>query len=436
MPRTRSTKPTASETKESSEATQSNKYALPSKTQNVPKLWILPKKAKPNAQIVTLPNPRHQRPSRYLVCPETGLYEFTKICAPRTNPRSWLIETRQTKTEVDSNEHGLERQCQATKGAELYVATPFDPLFLVLPVLADANIAKGSDEKKRLFLSSDDHFDKLPTEASHLSELLRQPSARSLLEARMEEICDTVDAVDEIMFRLNEEKLFAVILDKARGISETGLPPSMEEKFVTKALEAPILIRRRDMATTDSQGNKTDTDSEVSAIQTETSQSTVSSNDTVESSVSQPSTAATSFTEDQPTTDGIARAIQPSIQIVQLQRVRVAFNFICASYIKPTIAGQLNKSLTLEGCSIDFKPLDEYLAQLGQLRSEAVAARSMGDYSRKHNRDEEDDEARAEKKRKLEEEKIRKASQSRGVRDLKKVNTAGMKKMSDFFKKK
>ena len=53
---------------------------------------------------------------------------------------------------------------------------------------------------------------------------------------------------------------------------------------------------------------------------------------------------------------------------------------------------------------------------------------------------EEDDETieiRAEKKRKKEEEDNRKkAGVSMGLRKLQKVNTSGMKKMSDFFKKK
>ncbi len=51
----------------------------------------------------------------------------------------------------------------------------------------------------------------------------------------------------------------------------------------------------------------------------------------------------------------------------------------------------------------------------------------------------EDDEAlgiRAEKKRKKEEEdKRKKSGESRGVRDLKKVDTTGMKKLSDSFGK-
>ena len=86
---------------------------------------------------------------------------------------------------------------------------------------------------------------------------------------------------------------------------------------------------------------------------------------------------------------------------------------------------------------MDFAPLDAYLARLARLRQEAAAARSAGDYTRKRALDEEEVAARAEKKRRRdEEEKRKKAGESRGVRDLKKVSTVGMRKMSDFFKKK
>ena len=40
------------------------------------------------------------------------------------------------------------------------------------------------------------------------------------------------------------------------------------------------------------------------------------------------------------------------------------------------------------------------------------------------------------KRKKDEEDKRQKAGESRGVKNLKKVNVTGMKKMSDFFKKK
>ena len=85
---------------------------------------------------------------------------------------------------------------------------------------------------------------------------------------------------------------------------------------------------------------------------------------------------------------------------------------------------------------VDFTPLEEHLKHIASLRAEALASRSLSDFSRKRSTMEDEDaaETKAEKKRKLEEEeKRKKAGESRGVRDLKKVNVTGMKKMSDFF---
>ncbi|KAF7549746.1 hypothetical protein G7046_g8242 [Stylonectria norvegica] len=438
MAKTRATKAAPASKPTDDSKTQQSKHNLSPQSENPSKLFILPTKASPGAQIVTLPNPRHARPARYLVCPETGIYEFTRVSAPKTTPRSWLIETRPHTATEDTKDDSVDAKAEVSMGAELFLATAIDPVFLVVPALADVKASKGSDEQKRLFLSSEDHFDHLPTESSHLSEILRCEKTRKLIERRMGAICDTVDAGDDSMFRLNEGKLVTVVLEKAKRMSKGGLPQSMEDKFVRKALEAPIRIQKRVMNTSQGIPITENAESQGSTPKTESneSQSTVASAETTDTADSQPSTTATSFTEEPTASDGIFSAISASAEIFELQRLRVAFSFICSSYIAPTLATKLEDSLAkLETSSINFTPLNEYLAELAKLRAEAVSARSVGDY-RKHGRDEEDDEVRAEKKRKLEEEKRRKASQSRGVRDLKKVNTAGMKKMSDFFKKK
>jgi hypothetical protein len=308
-------------------------------------------------------------------------------------------------------------------GQDLYLATLIDPLFLVLPALTETQ-SKGSEEK-RLFLSSDDHFDKLPQDSSHLSEILRCDKTRKLIESRMAVVCDTVEAGDESMFRINKNKLANAILEKAKRMREGGLAPSMEEKFVKKALEAPILVQKR---------QKTETTTAKPESQTPTAESTDSQSTvaTAESEASQPSTAVTSFTEET-VTESIVSAIEASTDILELQRLRIAFSFICSSYVAATLTAQLETVLKKEAM-VDFTPLDDYLAKLAQLRAEAMAAHSI-DYSRKRGLDEDEDEALV-KKRKMEEEKKKKSLESRGVRDLKKVNTKGMKKMSDFFKKK
>ncbi|PNY27461.1 Ribonuclease H2 subunit B [Tolypocladium capitatum] len=432
MPRTRSAKTGGADAKEAPAKSTPSRYALASQDGPPPKLFILPKAATPEAKIVTLPNPRHGQPARYLVCPETGIYEFTKIAAPNSTPRSWLIETRAGSVDTETDDGASELKAQVMMGADLYIATTIDPLFLVLPALADCQASKGSGDKKCLFLSSDDHFDKLPADSSHLSEILRWDKTRTLIEGRMAAICDTVEAGDERMFRLSESKLLTAILVKAKGMSDGGLPPSMEDRFVKRALEAPILLRKRNAAVNESHASE-GAESEVSTPRTESTNSQT----TVMSLASQPSTAATSFTEEGLAADTVMNTAEASPDVVKLQRLRVAFDFICSSYVSPAIAEQLRRQSLNKGAScVDFSPLDKYLAKVAELRTEALATRSISDFARKRGHDEEEDEARQDKKRKLEEEKKRKANQSRGVRELKKVNTSGMKKMSDFFKAK
>ncbi|KAF4987695.1 hypothetical protein FGRMN_10221 [Fusarium graminum] len=419
MARTRSTKAAPADAKASESKTTASKFSLSSRAENPSKVFILPSKATPEARIVTLPNPRHGRPARYLVCPETGIYEFTKVATPKTTPRSWLIENTSDSTSADdANKTGV------SMGQDLYLATLIDPLFLVLPALAETQ--SKSSEGKRLFLSSDDHFEKLPEDFSHLSQILRCDKTRKLIESRMAVVCDIVEAGDENMFRINENKLTEAILGKAKRMCDGGLAPTMEEKFVKKALEAPILVQKRQKTETTT---ATKLESQTTTAESTDSQSTVT---TAETDVSQPSTVATSFTEET-VTDNIVSAIEASTEVLDLQRLRIAFSFICSSYVAVTLAAQL-ETLLKANAMVDFTPLDEYMTKLVKLRAEATAAHSI-DYSRKRGLDEDEDEAFV-KKRKMEEEKKKKSLESRGVRDLKKVNTKGMKKMSDFFKKK
>jgi len=431
MPKTRSKGAPAAAS--SVPASTSSRYSLAAEKERPPNVFILPRKATAEAKVVSLPNPRYSKPTRYLVCPEAGIFEFTRISAPKTAPRSWLIEG---SSQLGSQD-GERFQAQVSKSADLYVASPVDPLFLVLPALATQS--SKSDGAKRMYLSGDDHLDALSREASHLSEILRWTKTRQLVESRMAAVCDTVEAGDESMFRLNEDKLVKEILTKAQRMSANGLPKSMGEKFVTKALEAPVLSQRSTAGksqTTDS--NDTSSEAGASTPQTDSvdSQASTSTVDTAASFVSEASTAATSVADDSAPRNGeVTTAIQAPAEIVKLQALRVAFNFICSSYIPPALAENLKKRLATQK-TVDFSALDDYTTQLAKLRQEATLLRAASDFSRKRGRDEEDDE-RAEKKRKKDEEEQRKkANQSRGVRDLKKVNVSGMKKMSDFFKKK
>lgn len=423
--------------KDATASPASSKYSLPAESEDPSIVLILPEKATPEARVVSLTNPRYSKPTRYLVCPQTGAYEFIKVSEPKTTPRSWLIEAGnrdQTSDSGDADKDEHTFQTQIAKGADLFIATPIDPLFLALPALV-----KQLSSPKRMFLSSDDHLDSIEEGAAHLSETLKWARWRELLESRMAAGCDTVEAGDETMFRLSEEKLLGQVLAKAARMSEGGLPASMEEKFVIKALEAPVLGRKaaagaparlQTQESSGANGIESGSDTQVE------SQSSIATSAT---SASEASTAATSVADDAEAAGNkdVASAIQASPEVTRLQRLRVAFNFICSSYVPPALTVVLKKMLAEgKGTDMDFKPLDEYVGQLTKLRQEAMMTRSASDYSRKRTLDEDDEDRREKRRKKEEEEKRKKAGESRGVRDLKKVNTTGMKKMSDFFARK
>lgn len=245
----------------------------------------------------------------------------------------------------------------------------------------------------------------------------------------MAAVCDTAEAGDEVMFRFREDKLLDQLLSKAKKMSEAGLPKSMEEKFVSKALEAPVLGIKKSNPTTTLQTQESTLSEAKSDLlpEMEESQSSVG---TTATTTSDASTAATSVTDD------AESAMQASEEVTKLQRLRIAVSFIFSSYVPPSMAVVLKKMLADGKGSVDFSALDEYVAQLTKLRQEAMLSRSASDYSRKRTMDEEDEDRREKRRKKEEEDKRKKAGESRGVKELKKVNVSGMKKMSDFFKPK
>ncbi|PQE06472.1 ribonuclease subunit B protein [Rutstroemia sp. NJR-2017a WRK4] len=423
-----------------------------------PRVFITPENLSTEARIVTLENPRFAKPDRYLVCPERGFHEFKRIAAPKSTPRSWLLvsddDAAASTTEDTIKDEGKSKEADSTsrdgyvvKAPDLFVATPIDSLFMILPALAPPPPPKNSATPKRLFLSSDDYVDTLASISPHLRKFLGTGKLRVQLERRMAAVCDTVEAGDESMFRLNEDKLCGELLRKAKKMAGYELPASMEEKLIRKALEAPVLsIKRDESAVGGSQDvHSTQPASEISTPQTESqdSQATDLTSDTTATSLSEDSTAATSVSDDQSEAAKDGKTTPQPIDapggVAELLRLRTAFFVICSNYLAPHLSDMLKNTILSPSSPIDFKPLDTHIAHLTKLRQDALAARSLGDYSRKRAMvgDDEELEARAEKKRKQDEEdKRKKAGESRGVKNLKKVNTTGMKKMSDFFKKK
>ncbi|KAI9704235.1 MAG: hypothetical protein M1836_007096 [Candelina mexicana] len=464
--KTRSSKPSI--------ASQASKTAMVPevKTSDPPKLFVLPKHVSPGARIVTLLHPRTEVRNRFYFCPNNGFYEFTRVAGTRTIPRSWLLAPHRKSAAQQKSIHcnitdpqgsGVRDSSVATvvedtmgaatedsssfrkgyisKSADLFVTTPLDPLFLLIPAVCPPTQPNKSEAPKQLFLSIDDHLDMLIASSDHWSYILPHATTREVLEARMAVVCDSVEAADEKMYRLSHEKLLDVLVAKAECMVQKGLPASLEEKFVRKALEIPMMgIKREDGLhpigpKTNGEGASEDIDDTLA-----TPSESIDSSLTADSQTTQ-STAATSFSEESPTNRQLV-TITPPISapegVPHLLRLRTALSYLFSAYLPIHLTSTLNTMLASQTTPIDFSPLDTHILHLNTLRVEALASRSLSDFSRKRSLNEDDEcaEDRAEKKRKKEEEERKKKQvESRGVRDLKKVDVSGMKKLSDFFGK-
>ena len=425
------------------------KTTLSAEERNPPQLFILPENLSTEARIVQLENPRHSTNSPYVVCPEKGFYELTKVAAPKTTPRSWLLtsgsedskEVQPSESKSNSDEK-FSINGYVLRNANLLVATPIDTLFLALPALTVKSNSKG--EEKRLFLTGDDYLDRIGEASPEIKPLLRNEAVKALIEKRIKAVCDTVDAGDETMYRISEEKLLAELLKKAKRMIKKGLTPSMEEKLVRKALEVPVPL----IVVEETEEVTRSTETAVLTPQAETldTQSTLVTTDSFASSFSEASTTVSSFSEEMTTFKKTVQIpAEPPIEapegVADLLRLRTALSFLCSKYLSTQLSHAIKTMASSPTCGIDFTPLDTHLAEIAKKRQEAFATRSLGDASRKRGLELDDEdgngESRAEKKRrKEEEEKRKKAGESRGVKNLKKVNVSGMKKMSDFFKKK
>ncbi|KAI4664693.1 uncharacterized protein J4E79_002991 [Alternaria viburni] len=409
MARTRS-KPAKATPKETTPEPTTTAKPLPASTSNPPKLFFLPKDTSKDARIVSLDNPANDTPSRYYFCPQRGFYEFTRIAAPKKDFKSWLITGEKCKDdtteETDASRIG---SGYITKSADLFIATPIDILFLILPALTP----KSAKDTKQHFLAFDDYLDTLSSSSPHWKALLSQyPTLKTMIETKMRRICDTVDAGEESMYRLSHPKLLEILLAKAERMVKKGLPPSMEERFIKTALEIPIMSIKREestLTTTTTPGG--DSEKENST--------TVDSQTSVTTTITTPDDAPSKPTLTTPP------------EIPHLLRLRTSLTYLLSSYVPPTLRTPLLALLTPR-----FTPLDTHLSAISALKSEALSLRSISDNISRKRAIEEDEEKiaeREEKKRKKEDEERKKKSEGRGVKALKKVDTSGMKKMSSFF---
>ncbi|KAL8716266.1 MAG: hypothetical protein Q9220_000171 [cf. Caloplaca sp. 1 TL-2023] len=407
-------------------------------------LLILPHATSPDARILTLMHPATSKPCRYHWCPDKGLCELKRVAAPKKACRSWLLtpkaledagvvlETSQEKENAadntDPQDHSTARSSQqghTIQNPEMFIATPMDVLFVILPTLYD-QVLKSS---KGLFLSLDDLLENACERSYHLKHLIAQDSTAGLVESRIRAVCDMVEAGDQKMYRLSTDRLLSELLAKAKRISSTGLPATMEAKFIEKALEVPMMSLKREGSLTVEMTVDVSSSADSSSVMLIESQASTATSESVEST----STGQTAITLPDPPPTAVPEMVK------DLLRLRTALQFIVSSYLPPSLASTIMMACSSKTNAVDFRPLDTHLNHLASLRAEAQAARSLSDFSRKRSMVDDDEvpEAKAEKKRrKEEEEKRQKAGSSKGIKDLKKVNVTGMKKMSDFFGKK
>lgn len=431
----------------------SSHISMANSKQSAARILILPKDSSPGARICTLAHPRLSTPTRYYYCPTKGLYEFTRISASEGGCYSWLIGPRTALTcdgenrisvedKVESPTSGLatdsinEQRAVAdgyiARTPELFIATPIDPLFLIIPSFLTQSSTKKTPQVNSLFLSFEDLIDGLIEKSKHLEQIIAHRYIRQRMEQRMSCVCDMVDAGDEKMYRLNPDKLLKELRSKANKILAMGLPASMEEKFIRKALEAPIIGVKR----VESSFFEEEQESQERINTSEPIRSDAASSGSSSFTTRTPISAASTGTDI--TTPEFEASDKSSIDIVRLLRLRTILSYIISTYLPPILAHSLTSRLSSAENSLDFTILDEHLAHLDSLRVKALASRSLSDFSRKRGLEDEGDEAaeiRVEKKRKKdEEEKRKKAGESRGVKNLKKADVSGMKKMSAFFK--
>ncbi|TGZ85627.1 hypothetical protein EX30DRAFT_28939 [Ascodesmis nigricans] len=380
-----------------------------------PKICLLPADTSDSSTttdlitFITLPHPRCSAPTRYLLHPTLGLHEFTLIPSRKSAPRSWLLaptspSTSSTSTTWLSSGHVL-------SDSSLYISTRLDPLFLLLPALLP--------EKSSASIAG--------RNLAHWTALLAPGSvARRHAEQRIRAVCDSVDVGGGQAYRVSEKKVMDVLMKKCQVMVEGGLPKSLEEEFVIKPLVKPLTAAPAPAAplptpTADGEGERI---LEVREDRKSSAGETLALPTPPETQQSTPLESTTTSTD--------TAADNNDTHLHQLLRLRTASQFLSASYLPAHIESTF---LAHFAAQHDFTVLDTHLAELKCQRAELAAVRSS-DFSMKRGLADEEADDRAEKRRKKEEEeRKKKKTVTQGVKQLSKVNTRGMAKMTSFFKK-
>ncbi|KAL9084136.1 MAG: hypothetical protein Q9159_005388 [Coniocarpon cinnabarinum] len=393
---------------------------LPPKDEQLLKTIILPKRCSPDTRIVSLANPSTGKLSRYLYCAQTGFYELTRVpgrgpifqsslLVPQSedqSPDQGDCSDSKTSPDID-NGHIME-------DAQLLIATPMDPRLLLMPLFQPGIYnERGRPHMARL---REDLLDDLATSSKHMGILVRYPSVQKLFFDKLEDVCEPVDALGQTAYRPDSLSMLGLLVSKAETTVDHAWPKSLET-YVQKRLEVPAAVALIK-----------DKHSGTSQVQSSESALVPDANG---------SASVTSKLDDDPESQSL---FKPNETVVKQMRLRVALDFILSSYVHPKLKQYFEKIIESPNSQmVDLSEVDAFLERIEQLKAEAQALRSISDnVSRKRSAEDNDEaqEARNEKRRKKDEEEKKRKQESRATKDLKKVDTSGMKKMSSFFSKK
>ena len=398
---------------------------LPPQDEHPPTLAILPKNLSAEAKFLSLKNPSNKKLSRYIYCPKSGFYELTIVSAGGNDHRSCLFvpqgpnEASSVSKEAQANGEVSDLgQGYVIDQAQMLVATPFDTRLLLMPLIQPGMLG-GPRDRPHMARMADDLFNELGRTSKHMKYMLRFPSFRKLLLKGLNDLFEPVDAMGETMYRSDSFQMLDLLIEKAQKVVSNAWPSSLE-RHVQRKLEVPAA---------------------VAAMRASQTRQSTESSDSSELPKVEEGDALQSERPAEPAnfTPLPSEELQPSQTVIDQMRLKIAISFIFQSYVPPKLKDYFEKVIA-SGTGVNFNEANEYLAKIESLKKEAHALSHVsGNVSRKRAAEEEADaaeEARTEKRRKKEEEDKKRKQESRASKDLKKVNTAGMQKLSSFFSKK
>ena len=396
---------------------------LSSRDEQPPTLLVLPETISPDAKFVSLPHPATGKLARYLYCSESSFYEITRIAPGTGTGRSCLLTPSSELNSTDGEYHSGANRDESEEGyilqdAQSFTATPVDIRLFLIPLIKVESL-DGAGNRPQQALIVEDHLSKLSKCSKHFERLLRFPSVRRRFERAIVSVFEPVDALGEIAYRPDASLLFKLLVEKASRLVNDAWPSSLES-YIQRQLEVPAIVSILDDAARtgnsvgqgatpvrpDEQGSNDKSPSQAGVVQRDT-----------------PTTLRLTATE----------------AVVKQMRLKTALEFIASSYCPPPLRKHFD-SLVASNKYIDLGSLQAYLAEIDSLKEKAQALRSMSEnIVRKRTADEVEDEERvfqAEKRQKKEEEEKKRKQETRAIKDLRKTDTSGMKKLSSFFSKK